>query len=129
MVGSHEGVLSRAEEVIGSEVLFIKVTLAAKCREDRRGEAGGRHLREEGRSMGWRGRVASKTFGRWSLEASVCCLHILRGQVLGRAVRTWKPNGTGCRPGEESRVTPEFQLGRRANGSPAPSPYSGFLRI
>lgn len=122
MVGSHEGVLSRAEEVIGSEELFIKVTLAAKCREDRRGEAGGRHLREEGRSMGQGGGVASKTSERWSLEASVCCLHILRGQVLGKVVRTWKPNGIGRRSGEESRVTPEFRVGRRAHGSPAPSP-------
>lgn len=57
MVGSHEGVLSRAEKVTGSEVPFIKVTLVAKWREDRTGEAEGRHLRQKvaarGGEEGW----------------------------------------------------------------------------
>lgn len=57
MVGSHEGVLSRAEEVTGSELLFIKVTLVAKWGEERRGEAGGRHQREK--PVAWGGEKGS----------------------------------------------------------------------
>lgn len=47
----------------------------------------------------------------------------------GRAVGTWTPNVTGCSSGEQSRGTLKFQLGQWASGSPAPSPYSGFVRI
>lgn len=50
---------------------FIKVALVAKWREARRGEAGGRHPRENAVARGGSGGVASETFRRWSLEASV----------------------------------------------------------
>lgn len=39
------------------------------------------------------------------------------------------PNVTACSSGEELGVTLKFQSGQWANGSPASSPYSGFVRM
>lgn len=68
MAGSYEEVLRGADEVIASKAPFIKVTLVATWREDRRREAG-----REGKAAAWgqKGGVASGTFVRWSLRCQL----------------------------------------------------------
>lgn len=51
------------------------------------------------------------------------------GQAPGRAVGTWKPEVTGCSPGEELRMTPKFQLGQCASGSYEAGPHRSFTRL